>query len=161
MFGIGMPELIIILAVALVVLGPKKLPEIAKGLARGMAEFKKATNEIKENISLDDDLREIKNTFEDEMNKSLNDDKPDTTYPMRRPGPLSDKNTDKDENTARDAEAKDDDSSDREKDLAAAVDTEQSEETSENAVTRDRTASEETITDVAGDGNVKTEQQSS
>ena len=161
MFGIGMPELIIILAVALVVLGPKKLPEIAKGLARGMAEFKKATNEIKENISLDDDLREIKNTFEDEMNKSLNDDIPDTTYPMRRPGPLSDKDTEQDEDTAQDAKAKDDDGPDQEKDLAAAVDTEQSEKTSENEVTRNQTESEETITDVPADSNVKTEQKSS
>ena len=44
MFGMGMPEIILILAVALIVLGPKKLPEIAKSLGRGIAEFKKPTH---------------------------------------------------------------------------------------------------------------------
>ena len=41
MFGIGMPELLLILALALVVLGPKKLPEIARSLGRGLAELKR------------------------------------------------------------------------------------------------------------------------
>jgi Tat protein translocase TatB subunit len=47
MFGIGMPELLLILALALIVIGPKKLPDIAKALGRGLAEFKRATDEMK------------------------------------------------------------------------------------------------------------------
>ena len=48
MFGIGMPELLLILGLALVVLGPKKLPELAKALGKGMAEFRRATDELKD-----------------------------------------------------------------------------------------------------------------
>ena len=51
MFGIGMPELLVILVVALVVLGPKRLPEIARSLGRGMAEFRRASNEFSRTIS--------------------------------------------------------------------------------------------------------------
>jgi Tat protein translocase TatB subunit len=63
MFGIGFPELVVILAIALVVVGPSKLPELARALGRGFAEFRKATNEIKESLDLDDTVREIKNEF--------------------------------------------------------------------------------------------------
>ena len=48
MFGIGMPELLLILGVALIVLGPKKLPELAKTLGKGLAEFRRATEELKD-----------------------------------------------------------------------------------------------------------------
>lgn len=47
MFGIGMPELLLILALALIIIGPKKLPDIAKAMGRGLAEFKRATDEMK------------------------------------------------------------------------------------------------------------------
>ena len=47
MFGIGMPELLLILAVALIVLGPKKLPEMARALGRGLAEFRRTTDDVK------------------------------------------------------------------------------------------------------------------
>jgi TatA/E family protein of Tat protein translocase len=65
MFGIGMPEMILILALALIIIGPKKLPDLAKSLGRAMREFKKATNEFKETMDLDSDLNEVKSTFED------------------------------------------------------------------------------------------------
>ncbi|GAB6095524.1 hypothetical protein JCM14469_17760 [Desulfatiferula olefinivorans] len=54
MFGMGMPEILLILAIALIVIGPKKLPDIAKALGKAMGEFKRATAELKETISLDD-----------------------------------------------------------------------------------------------------------
>ena len=44
MFGIGMPEMLLILAIALIVIGPKKLPDLAKSLGRAFAEFKRATS---------------------------------------------------------------------------------------------------------------------
>ena len=48
MFGIGMPELLLILGLALIVLGPKKLPELAKALGKGLAEFRRATDDLKQ-----------------------------------------------------------------------------------------------------------------
>ena len=70
MFGIGMPEMLLILAVALIVIGPKKLPDLAKSLGRGLAEFRKATSEIKESLELDDtELKDIKTTFDDMRNE--------------------------------------------------------------------------------------------
>lgn len=50
MFGIGMPELLLILALALIVIGPKKLPDIARALGKGLAEFRRATDELKSSI---------------------------------------------------------------------------------------------------------------
>ena len=46
-----MPELLIILAVALLILGPKKLPDLARSLGRGMAEFRRASSELQKSIS--------------------------------------------------------------------------------------------------------------
>jgi sec-independent protein translocase protein TatA len=50
MFGIGMPEMVIILVIALIVIGPHKLPELAKSLVMGLAEFKKATDDFQKNV---------------------------------------------------------------------------------------------------------------
>jgi sec-independent protein translocase protein TatA len=51
MFGIGMPELIIILIIILIIFGAGKLPEIGSGIGRGIKNFKKATKESPEEIS--------------------------------------------------------------------------------------------------------------
>ncbi|MFP4315177.1 MAG: Sec-independent protein translocase protein TatB [Desulfovibrionales bacterium] len=55
MFGIGSTELIIILVVALLVLGPKKLPEMARSLGKGLAEFRRMSNDVKRTIDLEVD----------------------------------------------------------------------------------------------------------
>lgn len=56
MFGIGLPELLVIMGVALIVVGPEKLPDLAKSLARGLLEVKKAALTLKD--SLGEELKE-------------------------------------------------------------------------------------------------------
>ena len=63
MFGMGMPEIILILAVALVVIGPKKLPGQAKSIGRALGEFKSATRDFKRSIDLEDDLRDVRDSM--------------------------------------------------------------------------------------------------
>ncbi len=55
MFGIGMPELIIILIIILIIFGAGKLPEIGAGIGKGIRNFKKATHDKPEEISYDDE----------------------------------------------------------------------------------------------------------
>lgn len=63
MGNLGMPELIFIFALALLILGPKKLPELGKQLGRGLGEFKRASNDLKR-------------TLEDEVEKAARDEVP-------------------------------------------------------------------------------------
>jgi TatA/E family protein of Tat protein translocase len=71
MFGIGMPELLLILGLALIVLGPKKLPELAKALGKGLAEFRRATDELK------DEFRQMEREVEESPPQaSAPDDRP-------------------------------------------------------------------------------------
>jgi sec-independent protein translocase protein TatA len=51
MFGLGVPELIFILLLALLIFGPKKLPEIGRTLGKGMSEFRKASNELTRSLN--------------------------------------------------------------------------------------------------------------
>ena len=53
--SIGMPELIVIFAIALVVFGPRRLPELGRSLGRAISEFKRATNELQQ--TLEDEIR--------------------------------------------------------------------------------------------------------
>ncbi len=70
MFGIGTTEILVILLVALIVIGPSKLPEIAKFLGKGLAEFRRVTSEVKTTID-----REIEKIETEEIIKSVEKDK--------------------------------------------------------------------------------------
>jgi TatA/E family protein of Tat protein translocase len=82
MFGIGMPELLIILAVALIVLGPKKLPDIAKSLGKGYAEFRRATQELKDSLDIEKDIRSVRDSF-----NGINEQPPDASSGQTGPAP--------------------------------------------------------------------------
>jgi TatA/E family protein of Tat protein translocase len=57
MFGsIGMPELIVILVIALIIFGPRKLPELGRSLGRSLSEFRRASNELRQ--TLDDEIKQ-------------------------------------------------------------------------------------------------------
>jgi TatA/E family protein of Tat protein translocase len=71
MFGIGMPELLVLLGLALIILGPKKIPDLARGLGRAMREFKKATEEMKESLREETtELEDVKNSFVREIERA-------------------------------------------------------------------------------------------
>ena len=56
MFGsVGMPELLIILTLALIIFGPRKLPELGRSLGKSLGEFKRASNELRN--TLDEEIR--------------------------------------------------------------------------------------------------------
>jgi TatA/E family protein of Tat protein translocase len=55
MGNVGLPELIIIFTIALIIFGPRKLPELGKSLGKSLAEFKRASNELKN--TLDEEIR--------------------------------------------------------------------------------------------------------
>jgi TatA/E family protein of Tat protein translocase len=73
MFGIGPLELVMILVVALLVFGPKRVPELARTIGRGLAEFRRASNDLRESLALDDLKRDVRQSL-------------DTTNTIHRPG---------------------------------------------------------------------------
>ncbi len=82
MFGIGMQELLLILVIALIVLGPKKLPDVAKALGKALNEFKRATSDFKESLDVDHSLNTVKKSFE-----TMNDTRPAADTAASAPGP--------------------------------------------------------------------------
>lgn len=80
MFGIGLPELILIMGIALIVVGPEKLPEMAKSIAKVVLDLKKTASSLKE--SLHEDMKE--DLGQDPWQQRLGDDYPNlpsTTVP--------------------------------------------------------------------------------
>ena len=88
MFGIGMPELLVIAVIALLVVGPKKLPDIAKALGKGLSEFRKVTEEatdtIKETLKTD----EIKKDIDDFKDSLLADKGEEKNAPVPPSAPV-------------------------------------------------------------------------
>lgn len=67
MFGIGLPEMIVICAVALIVVGPDKLPGMARSMAKGLMDLKKSLNQVKEELTKDG---EPLNTVQQDLQKT-------------------------------------------------------------------------------------------
>ena len=65
MFGIGMQEIVLICVIALVVVGPKKMPELARALGKGYGEFRRAFDEMKRNVETDFQTDEIRRSLLD------------------------------------------------------------------------------------------------
>ncbi len=62
MFGLGFPELLLIFAIALIVFGPKKLPDLGKSIGRAMADFKKAQQELQDSIQ--SEMKDVEKSVE-------------------------------------------------------------------------------------------------
>jgi len=60
--------------IALIIIGPKKLPDLARALGKGMAEFRKATSEIKANLDIDDELEGMKEELVDSVSGLIVDE---------------------------------------------------------------------------------------
>jgi sec-independent protein translocase protein TatA len=79
--SIGMPELIIIFVIALIIFGPRKLPELGRSLGKSIAEFKKASNELKSTLEEEIRLEEQRTTLEEKKAQTV-------TAPPANPTPL-------------------------------------------------------------------------
>ena len=81
--SIGMPELIIIFVIALIIFGPRKLPELGRSLGKSLAEFKRASNELRSTLEEEIRLEDQKAKVDPQGDRSSRDASPD---PPRRAG---------------------------------------------------------------------------
>jgi TatA/E family protein of Tat protein translocase len=89
MFGIGTPELIIILVLALILIGPKKLPEVARAIGKGLGELRKATDGIKNTVNVNRAFHDFMDSDDDTPRSSKTsegEDKEKTAGPGEGPG---------------------------------------------------------------------------
>ncbi|MBM9535523.1 twin-arginine translocase TatA/TatE family subunit [Desulfobulbus alkaliphilus] len=97
MFGIGLPELIVIFAVALIVVGPDKLPGLARSLAKGLAEMKNTMHQVKESLAQEsEDLNSVEKDLRksaDELKAKMLDVDPSVwEIPTRQPSEKNEEN---------------------------------------------------------------------
>ncbi len=71
MWNLGFPELVVIFVVALLVFGPRKLPDLGRSLGKGLAEFKRASNELKR--TWEEEVRSEVQSEEEELRKIQQD----------------------------------------------------------------------------------------
>ncbi len=123
MFGLGMPEILMILAIALIVIGPKKLPDLAKTLGRAMGEFKRSAQDFKQSLDVETTVKDMtdiegitdkKNTDDKTTSVVKDDDDPEDSADTDTPGnnidePLKEQNSDDDKDDFLENQNSDDD----------------------------------------------------
>jgi len=94
MFGLGIPELLVIFVIALVVFGPKRLPDLGRSIGRAMAEFKKASQEFQD--SMQNEMKEVEKAAQVDELKKIGQDAAQAvqeplTEPKKETGPDAEK----------------------------------------------------------------------
>jgi sec-independent protein translocase protein TatA len=99
MFGsIGMPELIIILVIALIIFGPRKLPELGRSLGRSIGEFKRASNELRSTLEEEiriEEQRDQRDAIRAEQDSAVAAATPPTSAPPATPAPPANETVDR------------------------------------------------------------------
>jgi sec-independent protein translocase protein TatA len=99
MFGsIGMPELIIILVIALIIFGPRKLPELGRSLGRSIGEFKRASNELRNTLEEEiriEEQRDQRDAIRAEQDSAVAAATPPTSAPPATPAPPANETVDR------------------------------------------------------------------